>query len=290
VADQLAVVNTRLVVTNSASDPEAGQQLTFSLTDVPAGASIDPARGTIQWTPLPWQGSTTNLFTVMVTDNGLPPFSASESFLVVVGDYVELDVGSGDLLAGHSGCVPLRLVSTATLTNLSFTLGIPPGRLSNLSISPSVPQVAQAQLVPMDPANVQVILTAGPASVLSGTQTLASVCFDTSPTQPSFIAELQPRQATARTSDGHSRTNLALFPGRLVVVATQPMIQAAALGTNQLQLTLYGRPAVSYSVESSTDLRGPWSPMASLTLTNEMQTLLVPIQGAGARFFRLHQQ
>ena len=289
-ADQTAIVNTRLVVTNSASDPDAGQQLTFSLTDAPAGASIDPARGTIQWTPLPRQGSTTNLFTVMVTDNGLPPLSASQSFLVVVGDYVELDVGSGDLLAGHSGCVPLRLVSTATLTNLSFTLGIPPGRLSNLSISPSVPQVAQAQLVPLDPANAQVILSAGPAPVLSGTQTLASVCFDTLPTQPSFVAELAPRQATARTSDGRSLTNLALFPGRLVVVATQPMIQAAALGTNQLQLTLYGRPAVSYSVESSTDLRGPWSPVASLTLTNEMQTLFVPIQGAGARFFRLHQQ
>jgi hypothetical protein len=289
-ADQTAMVGTRLVVTNAASDPDPGNQFAFSLVDAPAGASIDPATGKIWWNPTPWQGGTTNLFTVMVTDNGLPPLSASQSFLVVVGDYVELDVGSADLLAGQSGCVPLRLVSTATLTNLSFTLGIPPGRLSNLSVSPGVPQVAQAQLVLLDAANAQVILSAGPASVFAGTQTLASVCFDTSPTQPTFVAQLMPEKALARASDGRSLTDLALFPGRLVVVATQPVIEAATYGTNQLQLTVYGRPAVLYSVESAADLRGPWTPVASLTLTNETQTIFYPIKGTGTQFFRLHQQ
>jgi hypothetical protein len=289
-ADQTAIVGTRLVVTNAASDPDPGNQFAFSLVDAPLGASIDPATGTIRWNPAPWQGGNTNLFTVNVTDNGLPPLSASQSFLVVVGDYVELDVDSADLLAGQSGCVPLRLVSTATLTNLSFTLGIPPGRLSNLSVSPGLPQVAQAQLVLLDAANAQVTLSAGPASVFAGTQTLASVCFDTSPTQPSFVAQLVPDKALARASSGRSLTDLALFPGRLVVVATQPVIEAAAYGTNQLQLTLNGRPGLRYSVESAADLRGPWSPVASLTLTNETQTIFFPIQGTGAQFFRLHQQ
>jgi hypothetical protein len=289
-ADQTAIVGTRLVVTNAASDPDPGNQFAFSLVDAPLGASIDPATGTIRWNPAPWQGGNTNLFTVNVTDNGLPPLSASQSFLVVVGDYVELDVDSADLLAGQSGCVPLRLVSTATLTNLSFTLGIPPGRLSNLSVSPGLPQVAQAQLVLLDAANAQVTLSAGPASVFAGTQTLASVCFDTSPTQPSFVAQLVPDKALARASSGRSLTDLALFPGRLVVVATQPVIEAAAYGTNQLHLTLNGRPGLRYSVESAADLRGPWSPVASLTLTNETQTIFFPIQGTGAQFFRLHQQ
>jgi hypothetical protein len=289
-ADHTAVVGTALVLTNAASDPDPSDRLTFSLSDAPAGASIDPATGTIRWDPSPWQARTTNLFTVNVTDNGLPPLSASWSFLVVVGDYLELDVGSADLLAGQSGCVPLRLLSTATLTNLSFTLGIPPGRLSNLSVSPGVPQVAQAQLVPINASNAQIILSAGPGSVLTGTQTLASVCFDTSPAQPSFVAQLVPDEALAQASDGRSLTGFALFPGRLVVVATQPVIEAAAYGTNQLQLTLYGRPALRYSVESTADLRGPWSLVASLTLTNETQTISFPIQGTGARFFRLHQQ
>jgi hypothetical protein len=289
-ADHTAVVGTALVLTNAASDPDPGNRLTFSLLDAPAGAMIDPASGVIRWNPMPWQGRTTNLFTVTVTDNGLPPLSASQSFLVVVGDYLELDVGSADLLAGQSGCVPLRLMSTAPLTNLSFTLGIPPGQLSNLSVSPGVPQVAQAQLVPINASNAQIILSAGPGSVLSGTQTLASVCFDTSPAQPSFVAQLVPDEALAQASDGRSLTRFALLPGRLVVVATQPVIEAAAFGTNQLQLTLYGRPALRYSVESAADLRGPWSPVASLTLTNETQTISFPIQGTGARFFRLHQQ
>ena len=99
-----------------------------------------------------------------------------------------------------------------------------------------------------------------------------------------------PDTALAQASDGRSLTGFALFPGRLVVVATQPVIEAAAYGTNQLQLTLNGRPGLRYSVESAADLRGPWSQVASLTLTNEMQTIFFPIQGTRAQFFRLHQQ
>ena len=58
------------------------QTLTYSLgAGAPAGATINANTGTFAWTP---PGTTTNLITVRVTDNGIPPLTASRTFQVVV--------------------------------------------------------------------------------------------------------------------------------------------------------------------------------------------------------------
>jgi hypothetical protein len=289
VKDQIATVGSPLTVTNVVSDPNPGVQLAFSLVDAPAGASIDPATGTIGWVPSPSQGATTNLFTVNVTDNGLPPLSAAQSFLVVVGDYAELRVDSANLLGGQTNCVPLRLTSTASLTNLSFTLGLPAGVLADLSVSPDSPAVALAQLVLLDAAHARITLEAGPARALQGTQAVASVCFATAPGQTSFIAEFAPSAALAQKADGSSLTNFGLFPGRIVLVAAQPVLEAAGNGLDQIQLTVNGWPGRAYYLESASELRGPWTTQSSLTLTAETQTILLPIRGTRMQFFRLRQ-
>ncbi len=74
-----------LLVTNSATDSDVpAQTLTWSLTTHPAGASIDVASGVITWRATISQSPSTNLFTVVVTDNGVPSLSATQSFSVVV--------------------------------------------------------------------------------------------------------------------------------------------------------------------------------------------------------------
>jgi hypothetical protein len=61
------------------------QLLTFKLgTDAPAGASIDPTTGLFEWTPSEAQGPGIYPITIIVTDNGTPPLSASNSFTVTV--------------------------------------------------------------------------------------------------------------------------------------------------------------------------------------------------------------
>jgi uncharacterized delta-60 repeat protein len=54
--------------TGTATDPDPGQQLTFSLLGAPAGASIDPDTGDFTWTPTEAQGPDTFVFKVRVTD------------------------------------------------------------------------------------------------------------------------------------------------------------------------------------------------------------------------------
>ncbi len=67
--------------TATASDPDAGQSLTFSLENSPSGAGIHPNTGAFSWTP-----STPGTYnvTVKVADDGFPPLSDSETFQIVV--------------------------------------------------------------------------------------------------------------------------------------------------------------------------------------------------------------
>ena len=76
-----------LTVTNTATDAQSPPQiLTYVLSSPVTGANM-PAidtNGIITWTPDVSQAGTTNLFTTIVTDNGVPPMSATNSFSVIV--------------------------------------------------------------------------------------------------------------------------------------------------------------------------------------------------------------
>ncbi|HZM05369.1 MAG TPA: beta-propeller fold lactonase family protein [Candidatus Saccharimonadales bacterium] len=63
------------------------QSLTFSLGgNSPFGAAINPTNGLFTWIPSGPPGPITNSITVIVTDNGMPPLSASATFRVIAQD------------------------------------------------------------------------------------------------------------------------------------------------------------------------------------------------------------
>jgi len=82
IANQAVAENSLLVVTALASDPD-GDMLEFELLSGPAGVTIDPASGVIQWLP---SDSSADPFVVMirVTDDGLEPASDVVSFAIIV--------------------------------------------------------------------------------------------------------------------------------------------------------------------------------------------------------------
>jgi|GEM_PF-3197849 len=77
---------TTLSFTNTVSDLEApNDQIAFSLAgNVPSGLIINPITGVITWTPGENQGPSTNTFTIIAIDDGIPPLSGSTLFTVVV--------------------------------------------------------------------------------------------------------------------------------------------------------------------------------------------------------------
>jgi hypothetical protein len=73
-----------LLVTNTATDSDIPTNtLSYSLLNPPTGAEIS-ANGVISWNPTSAEGPSTNILETIVTDNGVPPLSATNSFAVFV--------------------------------------------------------------------------------------------------------------------------------------------------------------------------------------------------------------
>ncbi len=85
IPNQMIALGTTLTITNTATDSDRpAQTLTFSLGGgSAANAAINATTGVFTWTPTAAQIGT-NTFGVVVTDNGLPPLSATQTFKVVV--------------------------------------------------------------------------------------------------------------------------------------------------------------------------------------------------------------
>jgi hypothetical protein len=76
-----------LTFTASASDPDAGQSLTFSLDpSAPSGAAINPESGVFTWTPTEAQGPGSYPLTVRVADNGTPSLDDSQTITIQVNE------------------------------------------------------------------------------------------------------------------------------------------------------------------------------------------------------------
>ncbi len=86
-ADTFVYLGQTLHLTLHGSDPDVPAQiLSYSLeAGAPANATLDPTTGQFAWTPSANQTPSTNWFAVHVTDNGTPPLTTRQFFIVTVG-------------------------------------------------------------------------------------------------------------------------------------------------------------------------------------------------------------
>jgi hyaluronate lyase len=78
-------VGLTLTVSNSAADPDLPYQtLSFSLSNAPPGAVINPTTGSFTWRPTVAQAGLTNLIAVVVADDGSPSLRATQTLAVAV--------------------------------------------------------------------------------------------------------------------------------------------------------------------------------------------------------------
>jgi hypothetical protein len=84
IGDKDVILGQSLSFTARASDSDIpAQTLTFTLgSGSPPAASINPLGGLFSWTPTTAPG--TNPVSIIVTDNGIPSLSATQTFLVRV--------------------------------------------------------------------------------------------------------------------------------------------------------------------------------------------------------------
>ena len=85
ISNQTILAGRTLLITNSATDADTpAQTLTFSLLTAPANAAINSNSGVFTWRPTIAQSPSTQTVAVVVSDNGTPIMSATQSFTVTV--------------------------------------------------------------------------------------------------------------------------------------------------------------------------------------------------------------
>ena len=213
------------------------------------------------------------------------------TFSVIVGPCVEVSIGSSVVQAGQSTSVPVNLVASVGLTNLSFTLAYPSGFLTNWNITPSNSAVATSTANTVDASHTQFNFGVRGGQVLQGSSVIGSICLETLPGASTFVP-LTIANMGATASNNSPLTNLIGQSGRVVVIGSQPLLEAS-LGTNSSRLlTLYGNSGVSYNLLTTTNLNAgsSWSTAGSATLTNLFQVINLGGATNQMQFYRAVQQ
>lgn len=116
---------TAFIFTNAATDSDIpSNTLTYSLLVAPSGMTIDVASGTISWTPGEAQGPSTNIIRTAVTDDGVPPKTATNTFTLIV-----TETNSAPLLAPTPDAT-IYPAQTFSITNLAADADIPTNSLT----------------------------------------------------------------------------------------------------------------------------------------------------------------
>jgi hypothetical protein len=99
ITDKFVHLGQSVSFTATATDAQSAyQSLTFSLSNAPAGASINATSGAFQWTATNVIAPGTNLITVRVTDNGTPPMSDAKNFSIFISSLPQF---TGVVLGGN---------------------------------------------------------------------------------------------------------------------------------------------------------------------------------------------
>jgi hypothetical protein len=287
-SNQFVNVNQGVVITNYAYSPNGPVSFTLA-SNSPAGAMISTC-GVFCWSPICEQGSTTNVITVWATDSSTPPLSNSMAFSVIVGECVEISIGSSVQQIGNSTCVPVSLFSTISLTNLNFTLADPAGHFTNWSITPTNSLVNSATTQMVDPLHALFNFGVQNGQALQGSNGIGSICLDILP-GPSAFVPLAPTDMGAAALDNSPITCFIGQNGRVVVIGSQSLLESW-LDTNfHPMLTVYGNPGLSYEILTTTNLTNPnnWSVFGNVLLTNLFQFINLDSGTNPSQFFQAVQ-
>ncbi len=124
--------------TITATDVDAGQMLTFTLTGEAHGATI-AATGGFNWTPGEADGGVARMFTVTVTDDGTPPMSASTTFSITVEEDPAPTFGTAtidDQTYFANTAIETLTLPEATGGNGTITYALTPAPPAGLSFDP----------------------------------------------------------------------------------------------------------------------------------------------------------
>ncbi len=195
-----------LILTNSATDPETNA-LTFSLgAGAPAGMTINSS-GVLNWTPGETNGGSNFIVTVIVTDNGLPALSASNSFTVIVNE-----INQPPVLSPQSDRI-MVVQTLLTVVNAATDADLPANSLGyTLLAGPTNAVINSAGVITWTPVAEQAPSTNTFTTVVTDTNPLAVNAQNLSATNSFIVA------VTANPLSLPAQTNRTLDELTLLIV------------------------------------------------------------------------
>jgi hypothetical protein len=303
IGDRSLDEETLLTVSSTVDHPDVGQTVTYSLTQGPSNAQIDPTTGVLTWTPTELQGPSTHFVTVRATDNGTPPLSDSQTFGVIVWEVNRPPLWTAPASLTADELQFLQIPGVATdpdfpANTLTFSLVSPPtGAQMNpatgvITWTPSEaqgPTTAALQVRVIDDGGPPLSITnqiavtvrevnAGPVLTVPGPQTLDEL---TALNLTSTAVDADLPANTLTFSLLSPPTGAQIDPTTGVITWTPTEAQGPTNATLRVRITDNGSPAMSDTREISATVRevnaapvltvpGPQAlnELAALTLTN----------------------
>jgi hypothetical protein len=244
-----------LTVTGSATDSDTpAQTLVFSLDATPpAGVSIDPASGTVSWTPTEAQGPGTFFITVRVTDDGEPALSNTMTFTVVVNEVNSAPVLTA--IPNQTNAPGTMITFTATATDDDQ-----PAQMLIYSLDAGAPAGASIN-------GLSGLFTWTPTGSQSGTT----------------------NEITVRVTDDGSPT-LSHTRSFTVLVTRELKVTEIEVNGGVVTITWDSTPGRSYRLQRKINLNDDWSDTGGLINANSVSTSTTDTVGANTRqFYRVLQ-
>jgi hypothetical protein len=272
---------------------EAGTILGATVVGSPPGvqATVSGTNVVITWRPGAFQAGTTNLIQVVVTNNGVPPLSTTQTFVVVVPDYVSAAIVASLGQPGQSVCLPMSLFTSTSLTNVNFVVTVPASGFTNWSVTLLSPTLCHGSVTNISPTELLVTLTTcSNQALLVTNQNVAELCLDIGSNMPSQVLRIPISAVEAYRTNRTQVADTYGYPfGQLVIVGEQPQLEIQPGSSNSLVITLYATPGTTNELQSTLSLsktNTSWQTIWTNVITNLATPISLPIGSNSHIYYR----
>jgi hypothetical protein len=120
---------------------------------------------------------------------------------------------------------------------------------------------------------------------------LANLKFTALPHPTSAIVPLRVSNLAGLRTTGQPVAHAAAHGGRVIVVATEPVLDSVRQGDGTLGIMLYGQPGANHRIEAAHELLpDAWFPLTNWTLADRWQLFQVPPPTNRPVFYRARQE
>jgi hypothetical protein len=172
---------------------------------------------------------------------------------------LSLLAGSTIIRTQEAVCVSLAIAVSTPPLNANFTLQIPAGTISNLTLTPAGCWTGST-LTPLSTSEWLLRLRNSCSNTSMGVQIVGSLCFTASSTQ-SVFSPFTLHNLVVTNQDLSVAAPVRAFDGRTVIVGNQPLLESWRGTNGQRMVTTYGKPNRGYVIRYATSATNasPWT-------------------------------